>query len=159
MSRWDFEGLGHLVQAIDHLQRVPERVAPAVAQGVHELIAGEFATGTDPYGDPWEPLSEAYLARRPDRGHPPLTDTGEMRDSVMVTTYPNGASSVAIDVRIADCRPFGGVPAPHQDGWTGAFGSGPARPMVPDHGLPGSWDAMFREVIRAQIISDMKGAP
>jgi len=58
------------------------KVADATADEMQALIQEGLDAGVDPWGNPWAPLRPSTLARG--RTPPPLTDTGVMRDQVVV---------------------------------------------------------------------------
>jgi hypothetical protein len=120
--------LSGMQAALSELARVPSRTAKAVSEGLEEVIQDEFDRGEDPDESPWEPLAPATLAKG--RTPPPLTDTRAMRDSLSVKPLAGAGVGIAID------HPAG----PHQTGWSGRQGSGPARPILPARGeLPDRW--------------------
>ncbi len=136
----DISRIGKLAERVKDLASVPQHAALTVAKSIEELIKEEFSSGTDPYGSAWAPLSPVTEARG--RHAPPLTDTGAMRDSVNVYATGNG---IAITV----AHPA----APHQTGWSGPRGSGPARPILPARDrLPATW----REAIYSAIDEDIR---
>ncbi len=126
-----FEGdparVGQLAQRLGDLARVPSRIAARVAEELEAEIQAEFDAGTDPYGRPWKPLAPSTLAGG--RHPPPLTDTRAMRDSLHVSPLRTAGVGITID------HPA----APHQTGWEGTQGSGPARPILPVGGMPPAW--------------------
>jgi hypothetical protein len=133
--RGDIGGMGRLADRIEDLARIPSRAAATVALELEALIEAEYEGGHDPYGEPWEPLAEATIAKG--RHFPPLTDTGAMRLGSTVT--PTQYAGVAIYI------PHPG--APHQTGWSGPQGDGPARPTLPSRDMPRSW----RDAIGAAV--------
>lgn len=103
-------------------------------------MQAEFDDGVDPYGDPWEPLADATTDRG--RTPPPLTDTGAMRGSLSVRPMRGAGVQITID------HPA----APHQTGWSGPQGSGPARPILPARGeLPIAWQDLIAEEIDRDV--------
>lgn len=137
--------MGQLADRLNDLARIPSRVSAKVAPKIAELIQEEFDDGADPYGTPWEPLAEATLAKG--RTPPPLTDTlhspPNMRDTVHVRPMQAAGVKITID------HPA----APHQTGWNGRQGQGPARPPLPARGeLPAGW----QEVIESEIERDVR---
>jgi hypothetical protein len=124
----DISAMGQLADRARDLARVPALASLEVAKEIAGLIEDEFASGTDPYGHAWQELAESTRARG--RHDPPLTDTHAMRDSVNVYARSDGRG-VALTID----HPA----APHQTGWDGPQGSGPARPVLPAHGMPATW--------------------
>lgn len=131
----DISRMGQLAQRIGDLARVPSRAAAAVSRELGDLIEEEFAAGADPYGTAWQDLADSTKERG--RTWPPLTDTSNMRDNVEVR--PMRPAGVSITV------PHPG--APHQTGWSGAQGTGPARPILPARSMPPRWE----EVLEVEV--------
>jgi hypothetical protein len=139
----DISRMGALADRVADLAEVPSRVSARVAPEIALLIQGEFDAGTDPYGTAWAPLAESTIARG--RQAPPLTDTAAMRGSVRVQPMRHAGVAVTID------HPA----APHQTGWSGPRGSGPARPVLPARSeLPPEW----RDVIDEAVVAEFKAA-
>lgn len=135
----NFAALAAMEARLVELATVPSRTARGVSDRLEELVQEEFDRGTDPYEEAWTPLAPATLARG--RSAPPLTDTSAMRDSLRVFPLAGAGVGVTID------HPAG----PHQTGWSGPQGSGPARPILPARGeLPDGWiEAIEAEATRA----------
>lgn len=140
----DISKMGALADRLADLAAVPSRVSAAVSADLAALVQDEFDAGRDPYGDPWAPLAEATLDRG--RTPPPLTDTRRLRDGIRVRpARPAG-------VRLSVEAPYA---APHQTGWSGRQGSGPARPILPARAeLPEEW----AEAIDARIEVEFRRA-
>lgn len=137
----DLSAMGQLANRVADLARVPSRAARHVAGDLEDLIeTTEFDAGADPYGEAWKPLADATLARG--RTEPPLTDTGEMRRSLKVKPMQRAGVSLTID------HPA----APHQTGWSGPVGDGPARPILPYGEMPSLW----RELIDAAVDTEVR---
>ncbi len=96
-----------------------------------ELVRQGFDKEEDPYGDGWEPLKS--------REGRILQDTGRLRNSWHTVTTSDRGFTVGPAV---DYAPF------HQTGTSRM----PARPMVPDQGLPDDWKRRFAEIVN-QILS------
>ncbi len=146
MTAWDgdISHMGKLADRILDLARVPARASRAAADGIRARIATEFETGTDPYGARWAPLEEFTLEKRTQTSEPPLTDTGTMRDTLDVRPMAHAGVSISI------AHPA----APHQTGWEGSQGSGPARPILPSGDMPATW----RAEIDAAIVGEIRKA-
>jgi phage gpG-like protein len=130
----DISRMGALADRLGDLARVPSRVAARVADDLEAEVQAEFDAGADPYGTPWAPLAPYTLAKP--RHPPPLTDTGAMRDSLRIAPMAGAGVEITID------HPA----APHQTGWSGRQGWGPARPILPDRGaLPPAWQAIIAD--------------
>lgn len=124
----DISGMGRLADRLADLARVPSRAAARVSKEIEGLIVSEFAEGEDPYGTAWKPLAKSTLERG--RTPPPLTDTRDMLKSLRVAPLPRAGVGITID------HPA----APHQTGWHGERGNGPARPILPARSeLPEEW--------------------
>ncbi len=135
----DTSVVGMLAHRIESMSGVPARALARISEAIGAEIAQEFDAGRDPYGDPWVPLADATLAKG--RTPPPLTDSGNMRNSVK--TKPIGPSDLLITIA---------HPAlPHQTGWSGKQGKGPARPLVPTQGMPASWGSAIDSAVRAEF--------
>lgn len=138
----DISQMGQLEDRLRDLAEVPSRASRRASRDIEALIEDEFDAGADPYGNAWKELAPATLGKG--RTPPPLTDTGTMRDSVHVR--PMAGAGVAITIKNPPA-------APHQIGWSGKQGSGPARPILPDRSeLPPLWD----EVIAAAVGKEMR---
>jgi hypothetical protein len=111
--------------------------APLVSERLEALVQLEFDAGVDPYGDAWVELAAATMAKG--RHAPPLTDTRELRDSLLV--YPS-KSGIRMTIGTRE-HPAG----PHQDGWNGPQGSGPARPIFPTGEMPEAWNMAINDSI------------
>lgn len=146
---WDgnIDHMGQVAANMGKLAAVPARAARKVADGIYVLVEDEFEEGQDPYGHEWRELTEATLAKRSQDTEPPLTDYGNMRDSLSVKPMRGAGVSITID------HPA----APHQTGWHGSQGSGPARPIFPSLRMPTAWreviDAAVDESVRATVRS------
>jgi hypothetical protein len=137
----DISKMGYLADRLGDLATVPSRAAAAVSVKLGLLIAEEFDAGTDPYGTAWKPLAPATIAKG--RTAPPLTDTRSMRDSVRV--FPLSSAGVGITIQNPPA-------APHQTGWSGKRGSGPARPILPSRSiLPEEWQEAIDEAVDKEM--------
>jgi hypothetical protein len=136
----DLSQMGQLVERLRDLTGVPSRAAGPVADRIDGLLQEEFDAGRDPYGTAWQGLSEVTLDRG--RTPPPLTDTRGMRDSAAVRPL----SRAGVGVTIAHPA------APHQTGWSGPVGSGPARPILPARSeLPATWSDAIADEVRKEF--------
>jgi hypothetical protein len=137
----DISKMGKLADRIADLASVPSRVSAVVAPQIEALIQDEFDAGTDPYGAPWKPLAPATIATG--RTPPPLTHTRAMRDSARVRPMRGAGVGVTINNPPA---------APHQTGWSGPQGSGPARPILPERSeLPEGWQDVIEDAARKEF--------
>ena len=144
--------LESLASAADRLAQVTALAAKGAADSIRALIQEEFDEGKDPYGTAWEPIEDSTLAHRIESQDPtPLTDTRDMRDSLNVYARGDG-HGVALTIG----RP-GHPAAPHQDGWKGPQGEGPARPILPGDGLPDSWDEAIDRAVTDAVDAELEG--
>jgi hypothetical protein len=136
----DLSGLKNLAELVASMASIPSRISRRVSEELVPLIEKQFEDGVDPYGNAWEPLSEATVSKG--RSPPPLTETGAMRDSLSIKPLQSSGISVTLD-----------HPAlPHQTGWQGSQGTGPARPILPINGeLPPEWGAMIERITSEEM--------
>jgi len=108
-----------------------QSISKNLAEETLELVRQGFENEADPYGGAWEPLKSREGAI--------LQDTGRLRNSWhTVTTSDRGfVVGPAVDYAVF-----------HQTGTSRM----PARPMVPDDGLPDEWKRRFSEITN-QILS------
>jgi phage gpG-like protein len=128
------EALRRVAQAVRQLARVPSQAAAEASADIAELVEQEFAAGVDPYGQAWAPLAPATIAKG--RSAPPLTDTGAMRGGFEARPMSGAGIAVSFDVDYA---------AFHQTGTANM----PARPPLPDHGLPDTWRRAIADAVDA----------
>jgi hypothetical protein len=136
----DISRMGKLADRIRDLAEVPSRAAKKVSAQLAGLLQQEFDAGHDPYGTPWKPLAKTTV----DRGRfpPPLTDTYAMRQSAQAK--PLKGSGVGVTI----AHPA----APHQTGWSGPQGKGPARPILPAKSkLPEDWNEVIEDAVDAEV--------
>ena len=138
MWNGDISAMGQLADRVADLASVPSRAAARVSRELEYLIGLEFDEGADPYGTAWKPLAKATLSRG--RTPPPLTDSRDMRDSLRVRPLAGSGIGITID------HPA----APHQTGWSGPQGSGPARPILPAREMPPLWAEAIEAAIAAE---------
>lgn len=131
----DLSHLGRISASVAALADVPRVASELASERIADLVQLEFDAGVDPYGEAWEPLAEATIAAG--RHEPPLTDTRELRESLLV--YPS-REGIRATIGTSD-HPAG----PHQDGWDGPRSKGPARPMLPTDTLPDSWASAIED--------------
>ncbi len=149
MLTGDIDKLGRIGSAIASLSEVPTIAAELVSDRIAALVQLEFDAGVDPYGEAWAPLAPATVARG--RHAPPLTDSGEMRASLLV--YPSFGT---VRASIGTSQSPAG---PHQDGWSGPQGSGPARPILPSAGdMPDSWAMAIEDATIDAVALKMREA-
>src|SRR5690348_3268759 len=87
-------GFDDLVSTLAELEDIPSRIASEVSDGINEIIADQFAAGTDPYGAPWAPLLPSTVKRkRGDRRVLRRTDTL----SSETRAKPSAGAGVEID--------------------------------------------------------------
>ena len=146
--------LEELASAAEALSRIPELAAKGAADEIRAAIQEEFTAGQDPYGKPWQAVTEATMQSRrvTVADDTPLTDTHGLRDSLNVYVRQDGAG-VALEIGIP-----GHPAAPHQTGWAGRQGSGPARPILPYAELPATWELAIEDATTAAIEELIGGA-
>ena len=146
MWNGDISQMGRLADRIADLAEVPSRASKAVSFEIEGFLQDEFDAGRDPYGSAWVPLSEATLAKG--RTPPPLTDTGALRDGLRVRPLPGSGIAITSDELYA---------APHQTGWSGAQGDGPARPILPALSeLPEAWTEAIDEAVAKEFRNGLR---
>jgi hypothetical protein len=107
-----------------NLAAIPAKLAPAVAQRLQERVRDTYANEEDAYGNPWPELAESTV-RRKGGNSVILTRTGASQADCGARAL--GGAGVAVYA--------GGAASHHQQ----ASGTRPARPVLPDHGLPPTW--------------------
>jgi len=132
----DIGALGNLAENLRRLTEVPSRAARAACEDIKAAIEKQFDEGKDPYGRPWKPLARSTIARG--RTPPPLTDTGDMRDSIEVKPMAGAGISITIGVDYASY---------HQTGTSRM----PARKILPEgNDMPPEWEeAIGRAMLEA----------
>jgi hypothetical protein len=146
MLTGDLPQLGRIASDLASLSDVPRVAAPLVAERLEAAIQLEFDAGVDPYGAAWTELAPATVARG--RHAPPLTDTRELRDSLLV--YPS-TQGVKMSIGTAS-HPAG----PHQDGWSGPQGDGPARPIFPTGTMPEAWEWAIEDAVIESVTAKLR---
>jgi len=138
MFSGDIEKLRKVGRSIQALTSVPSRAATPIADGINRLLAKEFRTGKDPYGQNWRKLSKATLGRG--RTPPPLTDSGAGRDATKATPKRGAGIVIHIPAHLVY----------HQFGYVNARGGGyvGARPILPYRGLPSTWKSLIDKEVR-----------
>jgi hypothetical protein len=124
-----------LNRVLRELAKVPSQVAADASVSIAAEIEAQFDAGLDPYGQPWVGLSEATLGKG--RFPPPLTDSGAMRGTVTVRPMPGAGISVTVD-----------DPAVHHQYGTRDM---PARPILPNAGMPDTWQRAIAEATEAAL--------
>lgn len=132
------EDMGGLADRLGELAQVPSRIARDVAADLNKLIAQEFTSGRDAYGQPWHPLKKRTLLKH---GPPPLTHTGEMRGGTFAK--PGQGSGIVLEAPFpAGIHQTGAGTPSEQD--PGEQWGMHARPIFPDGDeLPKSWEAVI----------------
>lgn len=140
----DISRMSHLADRVADLAEVPSRAAKRVSAELEGLLQEEFDAGHDPYGTAWKPIEAETAERRTQTSTPPLTDTGAMRASLRVKPMRGAGVSITIS---HPSHPA----APHQTGWSGPQGRGPARPILPARGeLPIEWVEVIQDGIQRE---------
>jgi len=115
--------LASIMRAIHELNKVPSQAARQASSEIQTLIEGQFASQADPYGNAWAPHAKETIRRW--GPHPILTLTGAMGQ---VSVTPRAGAGITVTLG-ADYSQF------HQTGTANM----PARPILPNRGLPESW--------------------
>jgi len=137
----DISRMGQLADRVADLASVPSRASAKIARELEGLIQEEFDAGRDPYETPWKPLAAATKAKG--RTPPPLTDTHRLRDGIRVRPQRPAGVAITVDAPYA---------APHQTGWSGPQGDGPARPILPARDvLPPDWDDVIGDAVAREF--------
>jgi hypothetical protein len=91
----DFARLQSTIRGLRALARVPAVVSVEGAKAIKSEIDREFATATDPYGQPWAPHQPSTVRRW--GKHPLLRLTGAGLASIQVRPMPKAGISVTVD--------------------------------------------------------------
>ncbi len=131
MSAWsgNIGDLGQLADILGELTTVPSRASKASARKIERLIDDEFATGSDPYGDPWDPLAESTVEKKggDDRI---LIETSNMRRGIHVRPLPRAGIAVTSDAEYMGFHQGEGSPRANI----------PPRHVLPEGEIPDSWE-------------------
>jgi len=131
--------LNSLAEALKKIDtaKVARRVGPKIAV----LIQAGFDKGTSPYDQPWRPLAPSTLAGG--RHPPPLTDTGAMRNSVVVATSKDMVT-ITVGTHYAEFHQYGTKNMPR-------------RPIVPWLTLPKSWEQIIADAWADELDAHFAG--
>jgi len=135
----DLSKLGRLLDTLHKLGSVSSRISRRVSSEIGATMDQQFGNATDPYGRPWKEHVPATVKRW--GPHPILQLTQAMRASLDVRPLRPAGVGITID------HPAG----PHQTGWSGKNGTGPARPILPSRGMPAKWAAIIRAAAADEI--------
>lgn len=134
--------IGRLQQTIRRLSDLPRQTAIEAQGPLNKLLQDEFRLGQDPYGKPWAPVTQRTLAMRLKSRSPiPLTDTRELRDGTVVEARAGGRAGLTIRLG----APYGYF---HQVGFRVGSRPVPARPVLPDRGVPAAWKRVLEAAAR-----------
>lgn len=119
------------------------KVGGAAIKAIDKELKHQYDAGVDPYNEAWAELALSTISRG--RTPPPLSDTEEMRRHSKAMTI-GGIKGIRVKI---DKPSKPDVPSFHQSGTENM----PARKLVPDKGLPKTWElavtvAASRVVIR-----------
>lgn len=131
---------GQLAQAVRKLASVPAAVSREAAPAIKALIAEQFSSESDPYGNAWAPYSPGSIKRG--RKPPLLDETGALKDA-QVEPLPGAGISVTFGPEYAGF---------HQTGWKWA----PARRLFPNGPLPATWRAALQSIHERVIRERLK---
>jgi phage gpG-like protein len=143
MSAWvgDLSELGRLADNLDRLSRVPSRAARKACDGIAEAIEEQFDSGSDSYGKPWADLKPSTIDKG--RSPPPLTDSGDMRDSIEVRPAKSAGIQITIGAEYAGF---------HQAG-TSIMAQ---RTILPVGPLPKTWTRAIDEALDLEFEEAMR---
>ena len=138
-------------QIENFLEALPERgfdgakLWDSIGFTITGLVEGTFRSQSDPWGDPWEPLSPEVASSRP--GKQILIDQGILRSSFDYESDDRSAT-VGMDVLVEQYGPahqFGAMTGRNRNVKL------PARPMLPvrngEADLPQSWQDQLIQVV------------
>ncbi len=131
-----------LASTLADLEDIPSRIAGEVASGINELIQDQFASSSDPYGNPWAPLLPSTVRRKGG-------DTRILRrtDALSSETIARPSSGAGIEIRSVEYGGYHQGPAAHRV----------ARPVLPDEGeLPESWQEIIESKTEAAFSKALK---
>lgn len=136
MSAWsgDLASLGRIAENLRALVDVPSRASREAARKIKRLIDREFRTGSDPYGEPWEPLAAATIEKKggDDRI---LIDSGDMRRGIHVRPMARAGISVTSDAEYLGFHQGAGAPRANV----------PPRHVLPEGEMPPEWEDAIDE--------------
>lgn len=136
------EAIGRLQQTIRRLSDLPRATAEEAQEPLNRLLREEFRNGTDPYGRAWAPVKSSTIARRlRTKSSTPLTDTRALRDGTRVDLRDGGRAGLTIRTG----APYGYF---HQVGFRVGRTNVPARPVLPDRGIPAPWRRVLEAAAR-----------
>jgi phage gpG-like protein len=155
-----------VIDAINQLKQATSDLTPAmqaIGEDLIESIELGFRDSTDPWGNPWKPLSPLTVLLRRNGSNKPLMDIGTLRNSInaqadatSVTVGPNSTERVK-----ALTHQYGATIRP-KAGKALSFGNGsvwvmlkkaeiPARPFMPIRNgkgeLPDAWQEKIIKTI------------
>jgi phage gpG-like protein len=136
------EAIGRLKDTIRKLSDLPRATAVEAQEPINRLLRAEFRSGTDPYGQPWEPVKPQTIERRRvSRASTPLTDTRKLASGTRVELRLGNRAGLLI-VTGAPYAYF------HQVGFRAGRTPVPARRVLPQFGLPAGWKLVLRDAAR-----------
>lgn len=124
--------MGDLERVLGRLDALPRKVAERAAPAITKELQREFARGTDPYGRKWKKLATGKPSY--------LTESGRLRRGTRAAPLPGKRAGV----RILIGAPWGIY---HQTGTRNM----PARRILPQRGLPGTWSAAINRAMREAV--------
>lgn len=137
----------------EELARLPSQIARDVSVKIGAEIQRNFDRGVDPYGRAWRPLAKSTIERG--RFNPPLTDTGEGRDSISVEPASGAGIKILVGLTRMLYHQFGGKSHLRGGRRNRAFGtaadlsagrnSPPKRSFLPFDRIPPRWVELYQE--------------
>ena len=137
-------GIRSLYLSINSLAKVPSKASVKIADFVADDIQSKvFDAGRDPYAKGWKKLAPATL--RKGRRPPPLTDTSELRNTLLVVPMQSAGIKIVIT---ADYGNYHMTGTKHM----------PARPFLPFDGrLPKRWTDAIRAIVKTECAIAIRG--
>lgn len=141
----------------EELARLPSQIARDVAVKIGNEVQRNFDRGVDPYGRPWRKLAKSTIERG--RHAPPLTDTGEGRDSISVEPASGAGIKILVGLTRMLYHQFGGKSHLSGGRRNRAFGTGadlsrgrerpPKRSFLPFDRIPARWVELYQDSLDA----------
>jgi phage virion morphogenesis protein len=135
-----------VLKKLEQLSHKMDDMTP-VLESIGEHIASEidlcFTDARDPNGVSWEDLSDVTIARRRNGSDKPLNDTGRLKNSITSNVIDNKTVEIGTNVEYAITHQKGATKGQYGTTSRGApipWGNVPARPFIPENGLPNDWE-------------------
>ena len=132
----DFDSLRNALRRASRKLSDPRDLMQDAAQFAVERLEETYTAENDPYGVPWAPLAPSTLRQK--AGSAILIEKGSLNASLGY----NLLGSQAAEIGYVDYKAKW-----HQDGTSKM----PARPIVPDDGLPSEWEPRLETLIEGYL--------